>query len=53
MGVTPNFQDRIISSLVSRMMPIADSRYYGTEQNKLFKDYTVGICIDIDALAKS
>jgi hypothetical protein len=52
-GVAPNFQDGIISSLVSRMMPIADNWITELNRTNYSRYYTDGIAIDIDALAKS
>lgn len=53
-GVAPNFQDGIISSLVSRMIPIEDNRNVTElKAEQIIQGITPdGIAIDIDALAE-
>lgn len=53
-GVAPNFQDGIISSLVSRMMPIADElNIMELKAQQIRQGITPdGIAIDLDALAE-
>jgi hypothetical protein len=53
-GVAPNFQDGIISSLVSRMMPIEDNRNVTElKAEQIIQGITPdGIAIDLDALAE-
>lgn len=53
-GVAPNFQDGVISSLVSRMMPIADNlNITELKAEQIIQGITPdGIAIDIDALAE-
>lgn len=53
-GVAPNFQDGIISSLVSRMMPIEDNRNITElKAEQIIQGITPdGIAIDLDALTE-
>ncbi len=53
-GVAPNFQDGIISSLVSRMMPIADNlNIIELKAEQIMQGITPdGIAIDLDAIAE-